>query len=118
MNNNFCHIELMTSDVKAARNFYSKMFAWKLSDVPGMPYTLLDTGVPPGGGMMQIPDPSIPVCWSIYINVKDVNETTAKVKKMGGSVVKEKTEVSGMGWFAVYADPQGGVFSVWQEKPK
>ena len=34
MANVFCHIELSTSDVAAAKKFYTKLFDWKLSDMP------------------------------------------------------------------------------------
>jgi hypothetical protein len=36
----------------------------------------------------------------------------------GGSVLKEKSEVPGMGRFAVIADPQGGVIGVWEAMRK
>ena len=34
MPNPFCHVELNTTDVKKAKDFYGKLFNWKLEDLP------------------------------------------------------------------------------------
>ncbi|MHC4251658.1 MAG: VOC family protein [Planctomycetota bacterium] len=119
MGNPVCHFELMTTDAEAAKEFYGKLFDWKLQTGPeapgGMPpYTLIDAGTPPMGGIMAKPDPAIPTSWSLYIQVDSLDATVAKVAELGGSVLKEKSEVPGMGWFAVISDPQGGVIGVWE----
>ena len=33
--NPFCHVELNTTDLKKAKDFYGKLFDWKLEDIPG-----------------------------------------------------------------------------------
>jgi predicted enzyme related to lactoylglutathione lyase len=117
MGNPFWHIELITSDVGKAKDFYGKVFDWKLNDAPGpMPYTLIDTGEKPGGGMMALPEPNVPVAWMVYVKVDDVAKTVENVKEFGGQIFKDKTEVPGIGWFAVIGDPQGAALGVWQDK--
>lgn len=119
MGNPFWHIELMTSDVEKAKAFYGQLFDWKLqADEGPMPYTLIDTGTPPGGGLMALPEPGVPVAWTVYVKVDDVEKTLVKVREFGGKVFKEKTEVPDMGWFAIIADPQGGVLGIWQDANK
>jgi hypothetical protein len=52
MPNQFAHIELTTSDLKKAKQFYQKLFDWKLTDMPmgdGQPYTMIAVGTGPGG---------------------------------------------------------------------
>src|SRR5207249_9219310 len=54
MGNPFVHVELHTNDVKRAREFYSKLFEWKLKDEPmpgGGAYTMIEVGTGTGGGM-------------------------------------------------------------------
>ena len=51
-----------------------------------------------------------------YILVEDVDGSTAKAVELGGSVVKEKTEIPGMGSFSIVADPTGAVVGLWQAK--
>ena len=64
------------------------------------------------GGMMrrQVPQ-QMPVN---YVSVESVDESVAKAKALGATVVVEKMPVPGMGWFAQLIDPQGNPFAVWQ----
>jgi catechol 2,3-dioxygenase-like lactoylglutathione lyase family enzyme len=47
MANPFVHVELHTNDLARAKEFYSKLFTWKLQDMPmpgGGSYTMIDVG--------------------------------------------------------------------------
>ena len=115
MGNRFCHLGLATKNLGAAKDFYSKVFDWELSDSPGMdaPYTMIDTGQEPSGGMMVLPDPQVPVSWTMYVEVDNVANTCGRIKELGGQIFKEPEEVPGMGTFAIVSDPQGAVFGLW-----
>jgi len=58
MPNPFVHVELNTTDLKKAKDFYGKLFSWKLEDMPmgdmGT-YTMVNPGEGTGGGMMKNP---------------------------------------------------------------
>ena len=73
MANPFVHVELHTSDVAKAREFYTRLFDWKLQDVPmpggGGTYTMIDVGKGVGGGMQTKPMPNAPVGWLSYVEV-------------------------------------------------
>jgi predicted enzyme related to lactoylglutathione lyase len=116
MGNPFCHIELTTSNLEGAREFYTKVFDWKLNDVPNAqaPYVLIDTGDKPEGGMMSIPEPGVPTAWLAYIQVDDVDACCAKINENGGKVWKEPEDVPGFGRGAVVCDPQGAYFGLWK----
>jgi predicted enzyme related to lactoylglutathione lyase len=119
MGNPFVHIELTTNDVGKAKSFYKSLFAWKLRDVPmggGQTYTMVDVGEGTGGGMFQMP--GAPVAWIPYVAVGDVAKATAKAKSLGANILKDKTEVPGMGWFSIFQDTTGAVIAVWEMKPK
>jgi hypothetical protein len=117
--NPFCHVELMTADLDGAKKFYGDLFDWKLKTDESMPqYTLVETGSLPTGGMMAKPEAGIPTCWMTYVAVRSVAAAAAKVKELGGAVHKDRTEVPGLGWFAVVADPQGGVIGLWEAMKK
>jgi hypothetical protein len=119
MGNPFVHIELTTNDVGKAKSFYKSLFSWKLKDVPmggGQTYTMVDVGEGTGGGMFQMP--GAPVAWIPYVAVSDVAKATAKAKSLGANVLKDKTEVPGMGWFSIFQDTTGAVIAVWEMKPK
>jgi uncharacterized protein len=121
MANPFVHIELSSTDVKKAKSFYGSLFNWKLNDMDmggGMTYTMIEVGDGTGGGMMQHPMPGAPSMWVPYTLVDDAAAATKKAKSLGGTVLKDVSEVPGMGWFSIIQDPTGGVLGLWQAKPK
>lgn len=118
MANPFVHIELETKDVEKSKKFYTSMFDWKLDEIPGMDYTIINVGEGTGGGIMKKPDPAIMDNWLPYILVDDVIASTKKATSLGGTVAKDVTEVPDMGWFSVIIDPTGAAFGMWQPKTK
>jgi predicted enzyme related to lactoylglutathione lyase len=122
MPNGFVHIELNTPDPTKAKAFYSKLFEWQLEDMPGPPvpegqYTMIKTGAATGGGIMkQIPGG--PLGWLAYVEVGDVRAATQRASSLGGKIMKDVTEVPGMGWFSFIQDPTGAVLGLWQSKPR
>ncbi len=116
MPNPFAHIELTTDNLKAAQKFYSKVFAWKLNEMPGMSYTMIDVGSGTGGGMQSKPMPEAPTGWMPYVQVDDVKATVAKATKAGATAMLPYQEIGDMGAIGVFADPNGAVIGVWESK--
>jgi len=120
--NTFVHVELNTPDPETAKSFYSKLFQWQLEDVPNpaVPtgtYTMVKVGEGTGGGIMeQIPNG--PSGWLAYVEVDDIRAATKKAKSLGGEIMKDVTEVVGMGWLSFIRDPTGAVLGLWQSKSK
>jgi predicted enzyme related to lactoylglutathione lyase len=121
MANPFVHVELQTTDLKKARDFYSKLFDWKLEDaqVPGFgTYTMIGVGEGTGGGMMASPQPGIPSFWLSYVDVSDVASATKKAKDLGAKVLVENQPVADMGKFSIITDPTGATLGLWQSTRK
>lgn len=120
MANPFVHVELNTSDPDKAKAFYSKLFQWQLEDipnpaVPSNTYTLIKVGPGTGGGIMkQIPGG--PSGWLAYVEVDDIQAATQKAISLGGKIMKDVTEVMGMGWLSFIQDPTGAVLGLWKAK--
>jgi predicted enzyme related to lactoylglutathione lyase len=120
MANPFVHVELHTGDLGKAKAFYSKLFGWKLEDMPmpgGGSYTMIGVGEGTGGGMMTSPMPGTPPQWLAYVGVEDVASSTRKAKELGAKIVQDKMEVGGFGWMSVISDPTGATIALWQPKP-
>lgn len=122
MPNPFVHVELQTKDLPKAKDFYSKLFAWKLDEMP-MPggegtYTMISVGDGTGGGMFQNPDPNAPPHWLAYVGVDDIRATTARAKELGATVCLDVMEVGDYGLMSVIADPTGATLAMWQERPR
>jgi hypothetical protein len=117
MANPFCHIELTTSNVAGAIEFYKTIFDWKIEKEPGFEdYYSIQTGQEPGGGIMATPQQGVPTAWCAYVETEDVAATLAKVKGAGGKILYPKSEIPNIGWFAVISDPQGAVLGLFEAK--
>lgn len=114
MPNPFIHIELQTQDLAKAKTFYTTVFDWRLEDVSGMRYTMVEVGEGTGGGMMQAKEPGLRSQWIPFIEVDDVVATTERVRTLGGMILQGPAEVPGYGWYSVLADPTGAVFGIWK----
>lgn len=119
----FCWVELATSDGEAAKTFYTKLFDWDFVDNPmgpGMVYTMLKLdGKDVGALYKMMPDQEaqgIPPNWLSYVSVANADETSAKAKAAGGTILKEPFDVFTVGRMAVIQDPTGAVFALWQPK--
>jgi predicted enzyme related to lactoylglutathione lyase len=121
MGNPFVHVELVTTDVKQAKSFYGSLFDWKLEDADmggGMTYTMIKVGEGTGGGMMKHPMPGQPSAWVPYVLVDNVVAATKKAKTLDAKIIRDVSEVPGMGSFSIIQDPTGGVLGLWQAKAK
>ena len=120
MANAFVHVELSTSDLGRAKEFYSKLFDWKLQDMPmpggGGAYTMIDVGNGTGGGMMVNPMPGTPSHWQAYVGVDDIHASTKKAKELGAKILVDVMEVGQYGWMSVISDPTGATLAMWKPK--
>jgi predicted enzyme related to lactoylglutathione lyase len=80
---NWC--ELMTTDVQAAKQFYTALLGWTTEEAPGMAYTVVHTGGVGIGGMVAIPSrsPGPPPPWGTSVAVDDVDGTARKAQELG-----------------------------------
>lgn len=119
----FCWVELATTDGEAAKKFYSGLFGWTPDDRPmgpGMVYTMLNLGGKNAGALYQMEPEKlaqgIPAHWMSYVSVASADETTAKAKELGATLLAGPFDVMTFGRMAVLQDPTGAVFSLWQPR--
>jgi uncharacterized protein len=114
-----CWVDTSQPDPQAAVAFYTELFGWECEDVmppdaPGRYYTARLRG----GDVAAIgskPEGAPPgATWNTYVWVENADETAAKVRDAGGTVLTEPFDVMDAGRMAVFADPAGAAFSVWQ----
>jgi uncharacterized protein len=90
---------------ETSKAFYSKLFQWELDEVPNSAvptgtYTIVKVGTGTGGGIMK-QVPGGPAGWLAYVAVDDIHSSTEKAKLLGGKIMKDVTEISGMGWLSI-----------------
>ena len=119
MSHPFAYCELHTADAGRAKDFYRRLFDWKMNDIktPMGPYTELEPGEGFPGGLTGT-QPGTPSHWVAYVRVDDVRAATAKARELGAQVLADSHEVPDAGWFSLLVDPAGARVGLWQPKAK
>jgi uncharacterized protein len=125
MSHTIIHFEIPANDVAKLQKFYSDLFGWKITKLPGMEYYSIETVPMDDKGNLQGPGVNgglykrdMPQQQPLnYIYVESVDEYSKKVAALGGQIIMQKTEISKMGWFALAKDPEGNVFGIFETIP-
>ncbi|WP_102143348.1 VOC family protein [Mycobacterium hubeiense] len=110
-------IDLSTSDVDRAQQFYGAVFGWTFEsagpDYGGYVNAFKD-GKPVAGLMYNDPQWNSPDGWTTYLHTADVNATVAKAVAAGASACMEPMEVKDKGFMGMLTDPTGAFVGLWQ----
>jgi uncharacterized protein len=115
-----CWIDTTQPDPGAAVAFYSGLFGWEFEDVmppdsPGRYFIARIRGGDVAAVGSQAEGGEQPAAWNTYVWVEDADETAAKVRAAGGTVLMEPDEVGpDSGRMAMFTDPAGATFCAWQ----
>jgi predicted enzyme related to lactoylglutathione lyase len=112
-------VDLNSDDPAGSRDFYSKLFGWKIEVNPDPQYG--------GYGMAEVAGKTVagigpkmakeaPTAWSLYIGTDDADGVAKRVQEAGGKVVAPPFDVGDQGRMAAFQDPAGAFISVWQPK--
>jgi hypothetical protein len=116
-----CWVDTTQPDAEAAVAFYTGLFGWDFEDAmphgsPGRYYMARLRGgdvaavsSQPGGGPAT-------AAWNTYIWVESADDAATRVLDAGGRVVTDPFDVMDAGRMAVFTDPEGAAFCVWQAK--
>jgi predicted enzyme related to lactoylglutathione lyase len=113
-------VELSSPDTDASASFYGELMDWSATE-PGPieetgGYRMFEHDSNRLAGLMGHMQHGQPTVWATYVTVTDADETAEKVRAAGGQVVAEPMDVMEIGRMAVFTDPAGAVFGVWQPK--
>jgi predicted enzyme related to lactoylglutathione lyase len=95
----------------AAKKFYTSLFGWSINEFPmgdGATYTMLERNGKQAGALYQLgpEQKGVPSHWNSYVCVASADESAAKAKKLGGTVVMEPFDVMDQGRLANVQDPR------------
>jgi predicted enzyme related to lactoylglutathione lyase len=109
-------VDLASTDVAAAGAFYSALFGWTVEDLgpDSGGYGILRKDGKQVAGIGPATDPDRGTSWSIYFATDSADDSLAKVEANGGKVAMAPMDVMDQGRMAVFQDPTGAYFSVWQ----
>jgi predicted enzyme related to lactoylglutathione lyase len=111
------HFEIFSPDAERVVPFYESIFGWKSRRYGEYPYWLTYTGEGPGiDGAISAPVEGMPPVVNT-IDVESVDDRINAVLDAGGTIVRPKMAVDGIGWLVYCADPGGNVFGMIEADP-
>jgi predicted enzyme related to lactoylglutathione lyase len=112
-------VELSSPDADASVAFYRDVLGWGVTE-PGSAetggYRMFQCEGKNVAGLMGHMQEGQPTAWATYVSVADADETAQKVQAAGGTLMMGPIDVTDLGRMAVFADPTGAVFGIWQPK--
>ena len=114
--------ENMSRDFDRNKTFYQAVFGYDYGDMSsgGFSYATLKIDGTEVGGIGQFGSDTpqeVPASWNVYFAVPDADATVAKVRQLGGSLVRAAWD-SPYGRMAMVADNQGAGFAVIGSVPR
>lgn len=113
-----CWLDLSTSDMKRAAEFYGALFAWNVIDTGEEfgHYHMASKGDAGIAGMMLKDDTQRdqPDAWMVYLAVPDAAAIAVAVREAGGQVVFDADQVGELGAMTIATDPTGAWVGFWQ----
>jgi predicted enzyme related to lactoylglutathione lyase len=117
--------EIPASDFKKAKEFYEKVFDWKIElwgDEGAMAYTTavdkdqnpVEPGAINGGFYKRKSNSDHP---SFGVQTDSIDETLQAIEKAGGKITTPKHAIGEWGFMADFTDPEDNLITLW-EKPK
>jgi uncharacterized protein len=110
-----CYLEIPANAAEASAQFYSRIFGWKVRTRGDGELAFDDPGGVSGTWVKEsdrTPDEQT----RVYIMVDAIAETLTHIQAAGGTTLTPRTEIGpGMGAFAVFVDPVGNEFGLYEE---
>jgi len=110
-------VDLASSDVEAAKQFYGELFGWSPATVESPDaggYTIFYLDGKQAAGVGPVMGADQPVAWTTYVLTDNADTTAAKVEAAGGKILAPPMDVVDYGRMAVFGDQSGAAFAVWQ----
>ena len=110
-----CYLEIPANQAEDAAAFYSAIFGWKVRE-RGDGNLAFDDAGSVSGTWVKEQDRTPEERTRVYIMVDSISASLTAIQKAGGRVLTPRTDIGpGMGAFAVFADPVGNEFGLYEE---
>jgi predicted enzyme related to lactoylglutathione lyase len=113
-----CWVDLATPDLDAAESFYRTLFGWEIPELPDSSemggYRRAKKDGRDVAGAMPLMQEGQPPAWNTYVSVDDADAISRAIQENGGTMVAEPMEVSNYGRLALFTDPEGAFFGIWE----
>jgi predicted enzyme related to lactoylglutathione lyase len=116
MANPVMHWQILTKRPGELEEFYSALFAWKVSGQNALGYRQVDTTSEEGihGGIWPISEKEGHSMVQLFVRVDDVSVYARKAEKLGAHLVIPPQTLPGGDEMAVVVDPDGIPFAIFR----
>jgi uncharacterized protein len=114
----FSWVDLTTGDGEAAKAFYGGLFGWQFEDneIPGGGvYSLCKVDGDNVAAISPTTEPH-PPHWNNYVTVSSADDSAARAKELGGTLIEEPFDVLEAGRMALIQDPTGAMICPWEPR--
>jgi len=118
------YFEIQADDTQRALHFYGEVFGWKFTRAEGLPieYWRIETDGP-RGGLLKRPAKTPPYecgtnAFVCSMEVKDFDETAAKIQNLGGILALPKFAVPSTCWQGYFLDTEGNTLGIFEVDPE
>ncbi len=112
---NIVHVEFSSRDLAESGKFYQDLFGWKITPVPEMNYALWEADAGPGGGFNPLGEHANAGEVLVYVDSDDIEADLKTARSLGATILQEKMEIPGQGWFGVFKDPTGNMVALYTD---
>ena len=110
-----CYLEIPATRAEDAAEFYASIFQWKVRQ-RGDGNLAFDDAGSVSGTWVKATDRTPDERTRVYIMVDDIADTLIQIETAGGRVITPRKDIGpAMGAFAVFADPVGNEFGLYEE---
>ena len=110
-----CYLEIPAKTGEASADFYGSIFGWKIRK-RGDGEIAFDDPNGVSGTWVKESDRTPGEHTRTYIMVDDIGDTLKRIQTAGGRVLTPRKEIGpGMGSFAIFEDPVGNEFGLYEE---
>lgn len=113
-----CWVDLATPDLEAAEKFYGPLFGWEIPELPNSAemggYRRAKLRGRDVAGAMPLMQEGQPPAWSTYVSVDDADVIGRAIQENGGTMIAEPMTVASYGRLAIFTDPEGAFFGIWE----
>lgn len=111
-----CYLEIPALTAEASASFYSSIFGWNVRTRGDGELAFDDGDGGVSGTWVKESDRTPGEQTRIYIMVDDILDTLKKIETAGGRLLTPRTDIApGAGAFAVFEDPAGTEFGLYEE---
>lgn len=117
-----CWIDLMTSNVQTAQEFYGPLLGWEFQTGDAEKYggyvMAHRNGLPVAGLMQKQPDMAgMPDVWTTYLGTTAADVSSGRALEAGGSVLFPPMDIPEQGVMGLVADTRGAAIGLWEPRP-